>query len=235
MPYPPTATFMSTISSLLAPEAMAHRPPLHRRFWVYSTIAYLAPVLVQVGWPEHSGVGDELVWLITLVPAFILALHYGLRGALAGLLLGTALFVAVQLVLALRLTPDDWRITLPIWIAYGTLAASVGWLSEELHTFYQRALRAERLAAIGEASLALRHRLSDALSVVAAQTDLLLHRDPLSDEQRESLQVIRRTVDESAGVLQDLTRLGKAPPTVDFSTGERALDLRGLTRDRATL
>jgi signal transduction histidine kinase len=176
-------------------------------------------------------VGDELVWLITLVPAFILSLHYGLRGALAGLLLGTALFVAVQTVLALSFAPDDWRITLPIWIAYGTLAASVGWLSEELHTFYHRALRAERLAAIGEASLALRHRLSDGLSVVAAQTDLLLHRDPLSDEQREALRVIRRTVDDSAGLLQDLTRLGEAPPTVAFSTGERALDLRTLPRD----
>jgi signal transduction histidine kinase len=224
---------MPTIGSLLAPDPMAHRPPLHRRFWVYSTFAYLAPVLVQVVWPEHEGVGDELVWLITLVPAFVLALHYGLRGALAGLVLGTALFVAVQTVLALSLTPDDWRITLPIWVAYGTLAASVGWLSEELHTFYQRALRAERLAAIGEASLALRHRLSDALSVVAAQTDLLLHRDPLSDEQRESLAVIRGTVDATAGVLQNLTRLGEAPPTVGFSTGERALDLRRL-QDRST-
>jgi signal transduction histidine kinase len=222
---------MSTIGSLLAPEPMAHRPPLHRRFWVYSTLAYLAPVLVQIVWPEHAGMGDELVWLVTLVPAFLLALHYGLRGALAGLLLGTALFVAVQTVLALYFTPDDWRITLPIWIAYGTLAASVGWLSEELHTFYQRALRAERLAAIGEASVALRHRLSDGLSVVSAQTDLLLQRDPLSDEQRQSLDTVRRTVDGCARLLQDLTRLGEAPPTVGYSTGERALDLRGLRSD----
>jgi signal transduction histidine kinase len=225
---------MSWIHTLLAPQAMAHRPPLHRRFWAYSTIAYLAPVLVQVVWPEHSSVGDELVWLITLVPAFLLALHYGLRGALAGLLLGTALFVAVQTVLALNFTPDDWRITLPIWIAYGTLAASVGWLSEELHAFYQRALRAERLAAIGEASLALRHRLSDALAVVSAQTDLLLHRDPLADEQRISLGVIRRTVDDSARLLQELTRLGQTPPTVGYSTGERALDLSALKRDLVT-
>jgi signal transduction histidine kinase len=222
---------MLAIGSLLAPATMAHRPPLHRRFWVYSTIADLAPVLVQIVWPEHAGVGDELVWLVTLVPAFLLALHYGLRGALAGLLLGTALFVAVQTVLALYFAPDDWRITLPIWIAYGTLATSVGWLSEELHSFYQRALRAERLAAIGEASVALRHRLTDGLSVVAAQTDLLLHRDPLSDEQRQSLDTVRRTVDGCARILQDLTQLGEAPPTVGYSTGEMALDLRGLRSD----
>jgi signal transduction histidine kinase len=219
---------MSSIGSLFAPEAMAHRPPLHRRFWAYATVAYLAPVLVQVAWPERSSVGDELVWLVTLVPAFLLALHYGLRGALAGLVMGTALFIAVQTVLAVYYTPDDWRITLPIWIAYGTLAASVGWLSEELHRFYQRALRAERLAAIGEASLALRLRLTDALSVISAQTDLLRNRDPLSDEQRQSLDVVRQAADDSARVLQELTRLDEAPPTVGYSTGERALDLRAL-------
>jgi signal transduction histidine kinase len=222
---------MSMIMSLIAPQPMAHRPPLHRRFWVYSTVAYLAPVLVQVVWPEASNVGDELVWLITLVPAFLLALHYGLRGALAGLVLGTALFVAVQTVLALYFNPDDWHITMPIWVAYGTLAASVGWLSEELHRFYQRALRAERLAAIGEASLALRLRLTDALSVITAQTDLLRNRDPLTDEQRQSLDVVRQAADDSARLLEQLTRLGAPPPTVGYPTGQRALDLSAIEPD----
>jgi signal transduction histidine kinase len=226
---------MSLIVLLVAPEPMAHRPPLHRRYWAYSTVAYLAPVVVQVVWPASSSVGDELVWLITLVPAFLLALHYGLRGALAGLLLGTALFIAVQTVLALYFIPDDWRITLPIWVAYGTLAASVGWLSEELHVFYQRALRAERLAAIGEASLALRLRLTDALSVISAQTDLLRNRDPLTDEQRQSLDIVRQAADDSARVLEQLTRLGDAPPTVGYPTGERALDLSAVQPDARPL
>jgi len=207
---------------------MAHRPPLRPRFWVYSTVAYLAPVLVQVAWPDRSTVGDELVWLVTLVPAFLLSLHYGLRGALSGLVLGTALFATVQTVLALNAVPDDWHITMPIWIAYGTLAVSVGWLSEELHTFYRRALRAERLAAIGEASLALRHRLSDALTAVGAQTDHLLHQDLPPDERRQALLAIREATDEGAKLLQDVTRLAEAPPTLLYSTGERALDLSKL-------
>jgi len=219
---------MSLLHALLAPDPMAHRPPLRKRFWVYSTVAYLAPVVFQVAWPDQSGLGDELVWLVTLVPAFLLSLHYGLRGALVGLLLGSALFVTVETVLALNATPDDWRITLPIWIAYGTIAISVGWLSEELHTFYRRALRAERLAAIGEASLALRHRLSDALSVVGAQADLLLSQEVPAEDRREALQAIREANDESARLLQDLTRLAEAPPTVLYSTGERALDLSKL-------
>lgn len=212
---------------LLAPDPMAHRPPLHRRYWIYSAVAYLAPVLFQIVWPEAGGVGDELIWLVTLLPAFLLALHFGLRGALVGLLLGTALFAVVEAVLAISFTPDDWRITVPIWVAYGAIAISVGWLSEELHTFYQRALRAERLAAIGEAALALRLELSDALSVIGANADVLLagEQDP---EPRDTLQAIRDANDRAARVLQDLTDLHDAPPSIAFPTGAAALDLRSL-------
>jgi signal transduction histidine kinase len=217
---------MSRLANLLAPEAMAHRPPLRARFWTYSAVAYLAPVLVQVVWPESESFGDELVWLVTLVPAFLLSLHYGLRGALAGLMLGTTLFAVVQAVLAANFVPDDWRITMPIWVAYGTLAISVGWLSEELHTFYQRALRSERLAAIGEATLALRHELTDTLSVVSVQTEVLMSDRASEPSKAEALQLIREATDDAARVLKELTTLGQAPPTIRYSTGHAALDLR---------
>lgn len=218
---------MSRLGSLLDPEPPAHRPSLSRRFWVYCAVAYLAPVIFQVLWPERDAVGDELVWLVTLVPAFLLALHYGLRGALAGLTLGTALFVVVQAVLAINYVPDDWHIPFPIWVAYGTLAVSVGWLSEELHTFYQRALRSERLAAIGESTLALRLQLSDALTTVSAQTDLLLDQGS-EPGTTESLRMVRQAADDAARLLQAIPALHKAPPTMQYSTGEFALDLRNV-------
>lgn len=220
---------MTRLSRLLAPQVMAHRPPLRPRFWVYSAVAYLVPVIVQVAWPNSESIGDELVWLVTLVPAFLLALHYGLRGALAGLVLGTLLFIVVQAVLALNFTPDDWHITLPILIAYGTLAISVGWLSEELHTFYQRALRAERLAAIGEASMGIRHELSDVLSVIGAQADVLMSRVDGEDDSQTALLLIRESTDQAASLLELLTRLDAAPPTIHYSSGDSALDLRQLS------
>lgn len=219
---------MSRLADILAPEAMAHRPPLRARFWAYSAVAYLAPVLVQVVWPESDSLGDELVWLVTLVPAFLLSLHYGLRGALVGLLLGSTLFAVVQAELAANFVPDDWRITMPIWVAYGTLAISVGWLSEELHTFYQRAIRSERLAAIGEATLALRHKLSDALSVVSVQTEVLTSDRAPEPDKGEAVRLIREATDEAARVLNELTRIGHPPPTIQYSTGDAALDLRGV-------
>ena len=51
---------------------MAHRPPLKGRFWLYCTAAYLIPVFTQVAVPHDPGMYDELVWLITLAPAFLL-------------------------------------------------------------------------------------------------------------------------------------------------------------------
>ena len=89
-------------------QPLSHRPPLSTRFWFYSAAAFLMPIVVQIMLPEDPGLTDELVWLVTLVPAFLLSLHYGLRGAFAALLMGTALFMVVQIVVALNFTPDDW-------------------------------------------------------------------------------------------------------------------------------
>src|SRR5262245_59931957 len=115
-------------------KPMAHRPPLSPRFWLYCAAAYLIPVIVQVALPDDPGLYDELVWLVALAPAFLLSLHYGLRGAVAALIMGMALFITVEIVVALYFTPDDWRVTVPIWIANGALAISVGWLSEMMHS-----------------------------------------------------------------------------------------------------
>jgi signal transduction histidine kinase len=219
---------MSRVLEFLNAAPLSHRPPLARRFWIYSALAYLIPVILQVVLPEE-GSGDEVAWLVTLAPAFLLSLHYGLRGALAGLLMGTALFAVVQLVVALNFTPDDWRITLPIYVAYGTVAVSVGWLSEEIHVFYQRALRYERLAAIGRAAMGIRHELSDALAVIAAQSEIAAGgRGELAPDQTSALRVIRDSAHESARLLQQLTTMHEEPPAVRLSTGQEMLDLRAV-------
>ena len=88
--------FRKRLMEFLEPEPMLHRPPLSPRFWIYASSAYLMPVVVQVVFPEDPTLTDELIWLVTLAPGFLLALHYGLRGAFAALLMGTALFIVVQ-------------------------------------------------------------------------------------------------------------------------------------------
>lgn len=213
-------------------EHMAHRPPLSVRFWVYCVAAYTVPVVAQIVLPSDPGLYDELVWLVTLAPAFLLSLHYGLKGALAGLLMGTALFIAVQLSLALNYTADDWRVTVPIYVAYGVLAIAVGWLSEELHTYYQRALENERLAAIGHVAVTIRHEVNNALTAIVAESHLLAEvDDTLGEEQRESARAIHKSALRIAEDLKKLTTLKTAPIT-KYDEGVQMVDLRAASSER---
>src|SRR2546422_9278018 len=103
------------------------------------------------------------------------SLHYGMRGAVAGLVMGTVLFTSIQLLVALRLDAEDWRITVPIYAAYGTIAISVGWLSQQLHEFYGRAIEGERVAVIRQLAVTMRHEVNNALAALLAEGQLLEH------------------------------------------------------------
>ncbi len=213
-------------------EPLSHRPPLSSRFWVYSASAYLFPVVVQVALPEDPGLTDELVWLVTLAPAFLLSLHYGLRGAFAALMMGTALFVVVQLVVALNFTPDDWRITVPIYIAYGTLAISVGSLSEQLHGYYNRALRNERMAAIGQFAVTIRHEINNALTAIVTESQLLTAEgSTLNTEQRSSAESIHAAAMRIANNVRKITNLADAPVTT-YAGGVKMIDLEAAKERR---
>jgi len=214
---------------------MSHRPRIQPRFWVYCTAAYLIPVVSQIVLPRDPALYDELVWLVTLAPAFLLSLHFGLRGALAGLLMGTALFIAVQLSVSLNYTPDDWRITVPIYIAYGTLAISVGWLSEQLHEHYKRALENERLAGIGQLAVTVRHEVNNALTAIVAESHLLASATGnLNEHQRQSAEAIKESAMRIATDLAKLTDLADAP-TKDYTPGgAKMVDLR-TARPRADI
>lgn len=204
---------------------MAHRPPLEARFWLYCVAAYIMPVFAQIALPEDPGLYDELVWLITLAPAFLLSLHYGLKGAVASLLMGTALFLVVQLVVAINYTPDDWRITVPIYTAYGVLTVSVGWLSEQLHEFYTRAMMAERLAGIGQLAIAVRHEVNNSLTAIVAESQLLMESDAqLSEETRKSAALIHQVALAIAADLRKLTNLADAP-VKEYTPGVSMVDL----------
>src|SRR6266576_207313 len=86
---------------------LVHRPPLPKRWWVYCAVAYLAPSLVLQFVASDEVPYRDLVWLVTLVPAYLLSLTYGLRGAVAGLVMGTVLFTSIQLLVALNLEAED--------------------------------------------------------------------------------------------------------------------------------
>ena len=204
---------------------VSHRPPLPKRWWVYCGVAFLAPSLVLELVPASEVPYRDLVWLLTLVPAYLLSLHYGLRGAVAGMVMGTVLFTSIQLLVALNLEPEDWRITVPIYVAYGVIAISVGWLSEQLHLFYARAIQGERVAVISQVAVTMRHEVNNALATILAEGELLEADAVLTHpEDKESLQSILRMTRRIRDSMDKLVHLSAAP-TTEYAEGVAMIDL----------
>ncbi len=212
---------------------LSHRPPLPKRWWAYCAAAYLGPSLILQLVPAGDVPYRDLVWLVTLVPAYLLSLHYGLRGAVAGLVMGTTLFTTIQYLVALSFEPEDWRITVPIYTAYGAIAISVGWLSEQLHLYYGRAIQGERVAVISQVAVAMRHEVNNALATILAEGQLLEHDAVLTHpEDQESLQNIlkmTRRIRDSIGKLVDLTHA----PVTEYAEGVPMIDLAQLKSRRS--
>jgi len=208
---------------------MSHRPPLPGRWWVWCATAYLAPSLVLTFVSAEDVPYRDIVWLVTLVPAFLLSLHYGMRGAVAGLVMGTLLFTSIQFLVALKLDAEDWRITVPIYTAYGTIAISVGWLSQQLHEFYGRAIEGERVAVIRQLAVTMRHEVNNALAAILAEGQLLEHDAVLTHpEDKQSLQNIlamARRIQHSIDVLVNVTHA----PVTEYVEGVSMIDLQQVT------
>ena len=188
-------------------------------------LAYIVPIIALEALPESFGTAREISWLVTLAPAFILSLHYGMLGALVGLIAGTLLYVVVQVVLDLNLVPVNQDVLLPIYVSYGMLAIAVGWLSQQLHDYYSRLVKAQRLAAIGEVAVTLHHELNNALQAITAEAQVL-QAGGLSKTDEESAATI---LEMARRIQQDVQRL--ASLTEDSTAaylGERKMvDLAG--------
>ena len=207
---------------------MSYRPPLPRRWWLYCAIAYLAPSVVLQVVPAADVPYRDLVWLLTLVPAFVLSLHYGMHGAVSGLVMGTILFTAIQFLVAWSLEPEDWRITVPIYVAYGAIAISVGWLSEQLHLFYDRAIEGERVAVVAQVTIAIRHEVNNALAAIIAEGQLLEEDGRLTHpEDVKSLENIIAMARRVSASMEKLATVTHAPVT-DYAAGVKMIDLTKL-------
>jgi signal transduction histidine kinase len=205
--------YLRPIATIGFPQ-MSHRPPLPRRWVLYCALAYLVPVVMMEVLPPGEGMYRELSWLTTLAPAFILSLHYGMLGALSGLVAGTVLYIAVQLVLQLNLMPVNPDVILPSYISYGVLAIAVGWLSQQLHDYYQRLIKAERLAAIGEVAVTIRHEVNNALAAIVGEAGLLkANAEHMTPEDRAGVATILEMANRIGADLKKLSTLEDTPVT----------------------
>jgi diguanylate cyclase (GGDEF)-like protein len=108
----------------------------------------LVPVLATLFIPNQHYNYEVVLWLLSLVPAFMLAFYRGWRGVATALAVGMCVLVFVQIVLVVagrRL--GNWPLLVGITIAYLGIALAIGFLSELLH---RERMRAEKLALTDE-------------------------------------------------------------------------------------
>lgn len=124
------------------------QPAIPLRALVLSFSALLVPVLATLFVPDQGTDYGVLLWLLSLLPAFLLAFYRGWRGVSRALAAGMGALVLVQLLLlALGRQVGNWPLLVGVTLAYVAIALALGFLSEMLH---RERIRAEQLALTDE-------------------------------------------------------------------------------------
>jgi len=107
--------------------------PVPGRALAISAAALAVPVLAVYLMP---GVNDYelLVWLLALIPAFLLAYYRGWRGVAAAMAAGMAVISLGQVLLVyLGRSVNDWALVAGVLTVFIGVGLGVGWVSELLH------------------------------------------------------------------------------------------------------
>ncbi len=108
----------------------ARRVPL--RALGLSFAALLVPVIGALRFPDQLGEVGMLLWLVALIPAFLLAYHRGWSGVATALAIGMATLSITQAV-ANSLGGEVPDLLFPIVVAYLAISLGIGWVTELLH------------------------------------------------------------------------------------------------------
>jgi diguanylate cyclase (GGDEF)-like protein len=117
------------------------------RALIISISALSIPVLGQMYFRDSVGSLDVLLWLLALIPAFLLAYYRGWRGVAGALAAGMAALAVTQAMLLATNRSIAWPVLLGVVVLYLGISLGIGWLSELLH---RRLRRAENLAMVDE-------------------------------------------------------------------------------------
>jgi diguanylate cyclase (GGDEF)-like protein len=97
-----------------------------------SLVALVVPVVGALAFPEALGQFGALLWLLALVPAFLLAYHRGWEGVATSLAAGMATLSFTQ-ALALWMGQNVPDLLLAVVVSYLAIALGIGWMAENLH------------------------------------------------------------------------------------------------------
>ena len=134
------------------------KPDIPLRSLVISFGALAVPVAATFWFPESSSDYELLLWLLALVPAFLLAYYRGWVGVALAMLIGMVVLSGVQVAVIVFDIQTNWILLLAVIVAYIAIGLAVGLVSELLH---QERARAERLALIDDLTEVPNRRLAD--------------------------------------------------------------------------
>jgi diguanylate cyclase (GGDEF)-like protein len=106
--------------------------PLHAL--LISILALLVTGLATYVWPDSLETLAGFVWLLALIPCFLLAYYKGWKGAAAGFAGSMALMVGLQIVVVSFLGNQvDWELAGGLTVVLIALSLAIGWVAEALH------------------------------------------------------------------------------------------------------
>jgi diguanylate cyclase (GGDEF)-like protein len=157
------------------PDWNFSKPRIPLRAVVISTAALAVPFIdTTLFQADQSGAGT-LLWLLALIPAFLLAYYRGWQGVATSLAAAMAVLALAVCVVTLRGGTLPQAMLLPVIVAYIAIALATGWLSEAMHGMRARA---EMLALTDDLTgLPNRRR---ARMFLEAQIAGVKHHEPLS-------------------------------------------------------
>jgi PAS domain S-box-containing protein len=96
-----------------------------------SVAAFLVPLVCAIYLPESLAERGDLLWVLALVPAFLLAYYRGWRGINVALAIGmAALSLVVTLGPLMGVHVRDWWLFLVVVAPYTAIALGAGWYSD---------------------------------------------------------------------------------------------------------
>ncbi len=123
-------------------------PVIPRRSLFISLASLMVPVLGELYFKEGAEQYQLLLWLLALVPSFVLAYHRGWKGVATALVAGMSVLSLTQVALQLTgHTQVDWLLLFVIITLFIAVSLGLGIVSEMLH---RERKRAERLALTDE-------------------------------------------------------------------------------------
>lgn len=134
------------------------KPEIPLRSLVISFAALAVPVVATFWFPDSSQDYELLLWLLALIPAFLLAYYRGWIGVAIAMLIGMVVLALVQVLVIMFGLETNWVLLFAVLIAYIGMGLGVGVVSELLH---QERARAERLALMDDLTEVPNRRLAD--------------------------------------------------------------------------